>query len=156
MRIACCASYPLLLERCCEAMRAVMPNNRVQIVKAAGYSEVAAYSKHWPCLFPQHGPGPKHSRRIELTDWQGALVEFQPWALLEGLIHSDGCRVINWVGGRPYPRYHFSNASDDIKAIFMAACRLVGVDCRPNNARNLSVARGASVALMDRHIARKA
>ena len=31
------------------------------------YWEVASFSKHWPCLFPQHGPGRKHERKIELT-----------------------------------------------------------------------------------------
>jgi hypothetical protein len=65
-----------------------------------------------PCLFPQHGPGRKHERRIELTPWQQELVDLDPRPLVRGLLHSDGCRVLNWVNGTPYPRYHFfSNVS---------------------------------------------
>jgi hypothetical protein len=68
-----------------------------------GCTEVASYSKHWICLFPQHGPGRKHERKIELTAWQQELIDRDPRPLLEGLIHSDGCRVNNWVNGTPYP-----------------------------------------------------
>jgi hypothetical protein len=32
--------------------------------------DVSSYWKHWPCLFPQHGPGRKHERRIALVPWQ--------------------------------------------------------------------------------------
>ena len=32
-------------------------------------------SKHWPCLFPQHGPGRKHTRKIELEQWQVIFVQ---------------------------------------------------------------------------------
>jgi hypothetical protein len=40
-----------------------------------GCVEVSRYSKHWPCLFPQHGPGGKHARRIALEPWQQTLVD---------------------------------------------------------------------------------
>jgi hypothetical protein len=77
--------------------------------------------------------------------------------MLRGLIHSDGCRCTNrvrrQVGGgwrmHEYPRYFFTNASADIRSIFVEACELTGVECRPNNARNLSIARRHSVALLD-------
>ncbi len=36
---------------------------------------VSAYSKTWPCLIPQHGPGQKHHRPIVLEPWQEQLVE---------------------------------------------------------------------------------
>jgi hypothetical protein len=101
--------------------------------------EVYSFSKHWLCLFPQHGPGRKHQRRIELAPWQQELVDRDPPLLLRGLLHSDGCRVLNWVNGTPYPRYHFSNVSADIRGIFGRAC----------NPWSLSVARRGSVALLD-------
>lgn len=67
--------------------------------------------KCWPCLFPQHGAGPKHLRTIELRPWQQQIADRWPEDLLRGLIHSDGCRFINT--GRKWicPRYSFSNAS---------------------------------------------
>lgn len=129
-------------------------------VRKQGCVEIYGSWKHWTCLFPQHGQGHKHQRRISLKDWQQQVVERYPTALLRGLIHSDGCRVMNRVR-RPtksgmkwyeYPRYHFTNASDDIRAIFTATCALAGVACRPNNERNISVARRDSVALMDSFI----
>jgi hypothetical protein len=35
---------------------------------------IKSYSKHWPCLFPQRGPGPKHTRKIELEEWQAIII----------------------------------------------------------------------------------
>jgi hypothetical protein len=32
----------------------------------------------WPCLIPQHGPGRKHERKIELVDWQRDIVDEHP------------------------------------------------------------------------------
>ncbi|GAA0655901.1 hypothetical protein GCM10010193_02910 [Kitasatospora atroaurantiaca] len=124
-------------------------------------------SKHWPCLFPQHGAGPKHLRRISLMPWQQRIVAEHPWALLRGLIHSDGCRITNWttrtVGGQikryEYPRYFFTNTSADIVHIFTDTLDAVGVQWkvtqRPSRAVDVSVARRASVALMDEHIGPK-
>jgi hypothetical protein len=71
------------------------------------------YSKHWPCLFPQHGSGRKHERLIHLEPWQEKLVK-QTTESLRGLIHSDGCRVIANDRGVKSVRYHFSNRSEDI------------------------------------------
>jgi hypothetical protein len=57
-------------------MGKVLPNKVSRVTKAGeGCTEVSAYSKHWPCLFPQHGPGRKHERKIELTVWQQELVD---------------------------------------------------------------------------------
>jgi hypothetical protein len=73
-------------------MAEVLPN-KVSRTPKIGCTEVASYSKHWPCLFPQHGPGRKHERRIELVPWQQELVDLDPRPLVRGLLHSDGCRV---------------------------------------------------------------
>jgi hypothetical protein len=110
LRIVCADAYPELIQRCETAMAEVLPN-KVSRVRKVGCTEVASYSKHWPCLFPQHGPGRKHERKVELTPWQQELVDLDPRPLIRGLLHSDGCRVLNWVNGTPYPRYHFSNVS---------------------------------------------
>jgi hypothetical protein len=134
---------------------AEVPPNKVGLSRKVGCTEVAAYSKHWPCLFPQHGPGTKHERRIELTPWQQERVDLDPRPLLRGLLHSDGCRVLNWVNGTPYPRYHFSNVSGDIRAIFGRACDRLGVEWRANNRWSLSVARRDSVALLDEFVGPK-
>lgn len=76
------------------------------------------------------------------------------------MLHSDGCRFTNTVrvAGRryAYPRYSFSNASEDIRAIFCAACDRLGIRWRRMNARNISVARRASVARLDEFVGPKA
>ncbi len=58
---------------------------------------VSVYSGQVICLFPQHGPGVKHFRPIELSDWQTELVQDQPEQFLRRLIESDGCRFINRI-----------------------------------------------------------
>jgi hypothetical protein len=75
--------------------------------------------------------------------------------LVRGLLHFDGCRVLNWVNGTPYPRYHFSNVSADIRGIFGRACDQLGIEWRPNNRWSLSVARRGSVALLDEFVGPK-
>jgi hypothetical protein len=122
LRISCANAYPELIRRCQSAMAAALPS-KVSLVPCQRCTEVASYSKHRPCLFPQHGPGMKHQRRIELAGWQQELVDADPRPLLRGLLHSDGCRVLTWVNGTPCPRYHFSNVSADIRGIFSRAMR---------------------------------
>jgi hypothetical protein len=156
LRIACAERYPDLLRQCEAAMVQVLPNKVGRIRKTNERCwEVYSFSKHWICLFPQHGPGRKHERRIELVPWQQELVDRDPRPLVRGLLHSDGCRVLNWVNGTPYPRYHFSNVSADIRGIFGRACDQLGSEWRPNNPWSLSVARRDSVALLDEFVGPK-
>ncbi|MEU3446728.1 transcriptional regulator [Streptomyces thermolilacinus] len=163
LRIACASSWPGLIEACEAAIRAVRPDNSVYRVRAQGYVSVTASSKHWPCLFPQHGAGPKHARPIVLEDWQQQVVDAHPWEFVRGLIHSDGCRVTNWtsrvVGGErkryEYPRYFFTNKSDDIRRLYTDALDALGVSWTYTRADTVSVARKASVSLMDAHVGAK-
>jgi hypothetical protein len=154
LRITCCDAYPSLMADCALAMAEILPN-RVGRVRRTGCTDLYTYSKHWPCLLPQHGPGHKHDRDIALLEWQRSIVDRFPAPLLRGLIHSDGCRVLNKVNGRAYPRYEFSNASPDIHNLFTRACDLMGVEWRPRSLRVLSVARRSSVRLLDEFIGPK-
>ncbi|MDH6116012.1 hypothetical protein ABH930_002125 [Kitasatospora sp. GAS204A] len=163
LRIACGNTWPGLIDQCEQTIRAVMPSNGVLRVPAPGCTSVVSTSKHWPCLFPQHGPGRKHERAIVLAPWQQEIVTAHPWELLRGLIHSDGCRIVNWTtqGSKryEYPRYFFTNSSADIIGIFTRTLDAVGVAWkaahRPNGSTNISIARRPSVALMDQHIGPK-
>jgi hypothetical protein len=87
------------------------------------------------------------------------MIEADPRPLLRGLIHSDGWRGMNRVcvkGKRyAYPRYQFSNRSDDIRRIFTDACDLLGVDWRPWTRWHISVAKRESVAMLDEFIGPK-
>lgn len=82
-------------------------------------------------------------------------------------MHSDGCRVTNWTtravaGGRKrfeYPRYFLTNKSEDILRIYSDTLTNVGVEWkvtrRAGAPYNISVARRASVALMDAYVGAK-
>jgi Helix-turn-helix domain of resolvase len=164
LRISMCDAYPGIMAEGVAAIRAVMPANRVCAIPRIGCTEIVSYSKHWICLFPQHGAGRKHLRPIVLQPWQQRIaLDEHPRQLLRGLIHSDGCRIINWVMGRDkdglkrytYPRYLFSNESADIRGIFVEACHRVGVEWSANRRNMISVARGDSVRLLDAFIGPK-
>jgi hypothetical protein len=96
LRLAMDAAYSQIIEESCAAMEAVVPGKRANCYKrpAESYVEVSMYWKHWPCLIPQHGPGRKHLRPIVLTSWQEEIVQGEREALIRGLIHSDGCRIV--------------------------------------------------------------
>lgn len=155
------AAYPHIIDECATAMAAVRPGQHADRYKKPGAEMVIVrmYSRHWPCLFPQHSTGTKHTRPIVLADWQQAIVDEQPEALLRGLIHSDGCRVMNRATMPKktyfYPRYQFSNRSQDIHAIFRDACERVGVQWRASGRYTTNVSRRASVAELDRFIGPK-
>ncbi len=156
LRVVMDIRYPGIIAVCVAAMRAVMPRNRV-LVQRRRYRavEIGCSSKSWPILFPQHGSGPKHLRRIELVDWQREIVAHHPREFIRGLIHSDGCRSLNWVNGKGYPRYFFTQVSDDIRNLFCETCDLLGVQWRLNRWNSVSIARAPSVAILDSFIGPK-
>jgi len=157
LRIDLDVRYPGIVDECEEAMRAVVSRNRVSCqLRPCNCFEVYAYSKSWPCLFPQHGPGKKHTRRIVLSDWQQHLAERWPERLLKGLIQSDGCRSYSTGSGNwRQPRYAFANVSTDVTSIFCSACDCLGLQWTASFPKSESaavsiyVSRKADVAKLD-------
>jgi hypothetical protein len=138
-------------------MSAVRPGNKVRTQQQAGCTEVISCSRHWPCLFPQHGPGRKHMRKIELQTWQRIIVTENAGRFARGLFHSDGYRGINRVRAQladgdhwyEYPRYLFTNESADILRLCGEALDQLGVAWRYSRRNSISVARRAAVARLD-------
>ncbi|MGW5419035.1 helix-turn-helix domain-containing protein [Streptomyces sp. NPDC003943] len=167
LSIYCDATQTGLIDAAEDAMRKVMPQPRTGRRQKTGCVEVKSYTRHWLCMFPQHGPGKKHERRIALEPWQQRIVDAHPWEFVRGLIHSDGCRLTNWtsrvVKGEKkryeYVRYFFTNVSDDIRRLCTDTFDKLGVEwthcTRAGRPYNISVARRASVALMDAHVGPK-
>ncbi|MER5930576.1 helix-turn-helix domain-containing protein [Streptomyces sp. NPDC002054] len=163
LSIYCTRSWPGLVDQAERAMHRVMAMPAVNRRINKGCVEVKSYTQHWTCMFPQHGPGKKHERRIALEPWQQEIVDAHPWEFIRGLIHSDGCRITNWTvrnGKRyEYPRYFFTNKSDDIRKLCTDTLTAVGVQwtvlARGSDPFNVSVARKDSVALMDTHVGPK-
>jgi hypothetical protein len=165
LRVVQDARYPNSIEEIRRAMATVRhcELDRIRTVQHVGCVEVYTYWRHWPCVFPQHGLGAKHLRRIELAAWQASIVaraadEPSPRVDPFRLIHSDGCRVINRVGkGKyAYPRYLFSNRSEDIRRIFREACGSVGVRATNPKPDEISNARRADVVALDSFVGPKA
>lgn len=174
LRIMCGDDWPGLIDECVLAMSSIRPDHKVSLVPSRGCTEVHGDWKHWPCVFPQHGPGKKHDRRILLEKWQREIVDAEPEALVRGLIHSDGCRLINRIRRRSsdgetksyeYPRYQFTNVSTDITGLLTTTLDRLGVtwraqvrkpsDPRRRNMHVISVSRRDAVARMDAFVGPK-
>ncbi|MDO9497411.1 MAG: transcriptional regulator [Nocardioides sp.] len=151
------ARYPYDNTHVLGLMASVKPGGRPHVRHKTGCVVLTVSWKHWPCLFPQHGPGTKHARPIVLDDWQRAIVEAHPAEFLRGLFHSDGSRVANRVQ-RPvagvmksyvYPRWQFTNYSADIRELCCWALDLADVPWRQSNVHDISVSTRAGVARLD-------
>lgn len=144
-------------------MRRVKPGAHPHTRVTPGCLIITSGWQHWPCLFPQHGPGRKHERELGMAAWQWAIVEQHPGDFLRGLFHSDGARFWNWtvrlVAGEPkryeYPRWQFSNRSAEIRGWSGDALDLAGVAWRRSSWCALSVSRRAAVTRLDRIIGPK-
>ena len=138
-------------------LRRCFPEGGVGVSRSAKGTTtiISLYCTHLACLFPQHGAGRKHKRRISLEEWQSSIVEREPWPFMRGLIRSDGCVFVNRTGPYEYVSYDFTNHSADILRLFADACDLVGVEYRAYSKR-VRIYRRASVALMLEHVGIKA
>jgi hypothetical protein len=127
-----------------------MPRQCARVrLRSDNCSKVWLYSKHWPCLFPQHGPGKKHKRAIRLEPWQQALADQATEEFILGLIHSDGCRVVANDRGVMSVRYHFSNRSEDILGLFTAALDALEIPWTRSSKYIVSIYRKAATARLD-------
>jgi Homeodomain-like domain len=167
LRIALDAKYADVIEEARKLLVRCFPENSVDVVRkhvTGKCVNVSTYSKHLPCLFPQHGPGTKHRRAIELEPWQVDQLKAAPWGFLKGCIRADGYLFINRTDihrEQPYEylTYGFSNMSKDIVDLFCCTCSRVGVVTRVNRAKNglwnVRINQRASVRLLLERVGRK-
>lgn len=161
LRIALDAAYPGIVRECVAAVAAFrgLPARTRTRPGEPNCIRVDSGWRSWACVLPHHGHGPKHERRIALTSWQHTILDTHSPAFLRGLIHSDGWRGLNrvHVKGRDYayPRYQFSNRSDDIRKLFTDACDRLGIAWRPWTRFHISVAQRDSVARLDAFVGPK-
>ncbi|MGO8770007.1 MAG: LAGLIDADG family homing endonuclease [Mycobacterium sp.] len=156
LRIILDDKYPGIIDRCREAIDVLMPGQRAAALHLSkNCTEVSLYSKHWPCLLPQHGPGRKHLRPIRLEPWQEVLVKEATQEFIRGLIDSDGCRVVANDRGVRSVRYHFSNRSDDIRGLFTAALDELGIPWTRSSRYVIAIYRKVAVARLDEFVGPK-
>lgn len=161
LRITLDKKYPMIIQNCKDAIQRVLPKNKISLVNRTGCYEVSCYYKHWPELFPQHGIGPRHKRKIELAAWQQSLVDKHPLEFFRGLHHSDGSRSENIVKGKNYPRYMFSNSSEDILKLSSDTCDKLNLHWttkgsnRSTLANQVYISKRADVEWLDNIVGRK-
>jgi len=160
LQIANDQKYPELNQEIAATIKRVKPTASPCLRGGSSAVRIEARWKHWPCVFPQHGPGLKHLRKIELQPWQQEIVAEYPEQLLRGLFHSDGCRFVNWAskpGGKRYyyVRYQFSNESGDIRKILTDALDLLGIAWRQPRRNTIAVSRREAVGVLDRFVGPK-
>jgi Homeodomain-like domain len=162
LRIILDDKYPNIIEDTRELLERCFPENDVHIGPGSKgkCSAVSVYSIHLVCLFPQHGSGPKHKRRIVLERWQQEIVNAAPWSFLRGCIRSDGSAFINRTGAYEYLSYDFANCSDDIAHLFTKTCERLGLRPRATKRAGgggwrVRINRRDSVALMLAHVGLK-
>ena len=163
--VACDLSYPRIIREAEQALGALFsaPVRRWYPDEAACV-HLRVTHRGLAGAFPQHGPGRKHTRTIELVEWQRLITHRYPEAFIRGLIHSDGARCINQVNttlpsGRrahyEYVRYFFTNYSAGIRRIFCEHCELLGIRWTQSNSRNISISHRSSTAILDRIVGPK-
>ena len=161
LRISLDSGYPEIVESTRCALSRLLPMNRITPRKHPAHNlvEVKCSSKALLELFPQHGPGRKHTRDVSLRPWQLKITRRYPRDLVRGLIHSDGCR---FVARQPkgdrfhvYARYCFKNRSADIMRIFCSHLDLLGINWTLSSWETAQIAQRESVARLDEFVGPK-
>jgi hypothetical protein len=158
LRIALDLKYPGIIESARALLDRCFPENPTDVVRFhdGGCAHVSVYCSHLECLLPQHGPGRKHERPIELEEWQERILALEPWPFIRACIWTDGCSFINRTGPYEYLSYDFTNHSKDVVDLFTGACDSVGLtDYRVTSYRRawkVRINRRPSVALMLEHV----
>ena len=75
LRVFCDRAHPGIVADVSRLVGLVHYGAGICHVAAPGMTVVQNCWNHWPCLFPQHGPGRKHERQLGMTEWQWAIVE---------------------------------------------------------------------------------
>jgi len=150
LRISLYIIYKYIMDNCAKAMAIVLPNYKVSFVRVPNTNggEVCSCTNMWLDLFPQHGKGVKHKRKIELVDWQREITHEYPLEFFRGLYHSDGTRIEPVIYNRVYARYQFTQVSTDIQQIFAETCQQLGIHYTFHGI-NFTIARRKDVNYLD-------
>lgn len=106
--------------------------NKEQAFRAESIT-LRIYNKNLDVLFPQYGPGKKHLRKIELTDWQKDIINHVE--LVRGLMMSDGCYY--FCNTFKKYKYTFTNCSSDIINVLSASLSILNIRYCIHTKRNV-------------------
>lgn len=152
LRVACDRRLPGIIADVTNVMAHVSGSTPCHVA-APGVTVVKAQWKHWPCVLPQHGTGPKHGRDVSLVPWQSPLVAHWNSHLLRGLFHSDGSRFVNTVRSSKrvyrYPRWQFTNYSAQILELCTTSLDREGIAWRRSGQHTVYISRREAVERLD-------
>lgn len=123
------ADFYVMNKELMNSLQIIFPSKKVAFYKrpASNCCDIKLTAINLGELFP-HGKGTKHTRKIELTDWQWEIVFAYPQKFIKGLIQSDGCRFSPRFKECPtYIIYQFSNCSEDIHKILQNVSDRIGL-----------------------------
>lgn len=91
LRITCDAHYPLISQNICQALRKILPNNKVSIIKRSERCfDISCYSQKWEqWLGWKSEGGGKYQQNVSVPKW---ILKNRKFTLscLQGLIETDG------------------------------------------------------------------
>lgn len=105
LRVTCDKQYQKIIERICEAIQRLLPNNKVSIInRAEHYCDISCYSNKWEdWLGWKASGGPKYSQNVSVPKWITSDSKYCV-ACLRGLLETDGSiyfdrgyKMINFV-----------------------------------------------------------
>lgn len=136
LRIFSDFKYPKIIEAIVDNLSILLPNNKIGTITRynngkPSWVETYVYNKNFKELFPQHGTGPKHARKISLKKWQKEIIDKYPEQFLKGLIQSDGCRYKQTNTKNNY-YYNFTNCSVDIINLCLRTLKILKIINRLN------------------------
>lgn len=156
LRITCDNKYPLIKEEIAKALTALLPQNKISIVKRKNtFCDVSVYSNKLALWLPwRAGMGPKLAQKPRVPKWiflrKAFLVE-----CLKGLLHTDG----SIYKDRGYTMVNFTNASYELARDVHTSMKLLGFSptiCFAENGGynkyTVRLAKGAQVFLKKFHI----
>ena len=107
LRITCDTRYPKLITKIRRSIRALLPNNKVSIVRKDGNCiDISCYSNHWERILGwRAGGGSKIVQHVSVPSWIKDSDQYKVHCL-RGLVETDGCIYID----RGYPMVMFASA----------------------------------------------
>jgi hypothetical protein len=152
------ADYVNLIQKHIQSIKSLFPHNKIGVnkKKKSNCCVISLYHTRLLNYFPQHGPGKKHNRAIELEEWQKDLVLRHPKSFLTGLYESDGTRYKVNIKGYTYEYIDFTNMSTDIHRLYKWACSLIGVETKMySNGKNQGPRKQSHVKLLTEFMLKK-
>jgi intein-encoded DNA endonuclease-like protein len=117
-----------VIEKCIHNLKLLFPENKTTPHKRTKSKcvDVSLYNSKLNEYFPQCGVGPKHTRKLELVNWQKEIIHSNLKDFLAGLFDGDGSFYMNRK--RNVMCAQFTNKSQDILQWCKSGLDSIGIE----------------------------